>query len=621
MGIFTQVRILAIRLSFLLLLSCFLLPLGAENRSKQVVSPDVILHEIDSLNKLVPALNSIEQRLQYEQYKSKADSLWGDVNKMTLKDKINNYRAIMCALIVLDPSQPAVSYRPYMSHLKSVSASLPEDFLTLRFRANLIMSHIYLLTLNQYRAYPLLEEVVQGVKNNARVDFLNQLPKDNPHISMLYGVLLHQLLCYQVVKDSIVERNRLFLDSPLGEYSRTLDKNCSTSGKTKAIAYGMVSGDYHKVISICDTLVRNKGLSRNDILYLLKIQIDAVNSLPDSPAMTRVLLRAVAVQDSVLAHKEAAYNIDYNTYNQLNHEQKRLIDLRQEKERVWTQHMTLACVIVVLAGCVVLYLLLSYRKRSRMNLAFLKEVQASAETRKKALNQAEEACEQQLNLMRNFNHDLRVPMNALVGFSNLLGSQDEISEEEQQEAGEVVHQTSRQLLDMVNNILDIARLSTNHMLVECQDVPVMQLFDINMWRAFSEEMQPAHTLKISPYEEDTTIYTDSKHIVRIIELIIKNAMVTSDFGEITLSAIRNSQDNKLIIDVLSLRSEQDQTTILNCLDRTHQIADYVDTNEYYLVLARMLCDLLNCELMLQDGTEVGVHMQLVISLKTAGHEK
>ncbi len=618
MALFTQVRMLAKRLFFLLLLSCFLPPLCAENRFEKVVSLDEIIQELDSLNKLVPSLNSIERRLQYDLYGTQVDSLWGDVNEMTLEQKVRTYRALVSTLVLLDPSQPAASYRPYMRHLKSLSALLPEAYLPLKLRANLIMSHIHLLTLKQHYAYPLLEDIVQKVKKNAGVNSLTELRKDNPYLAMLYCVLVRELFCYQVIKDSVIQRNRTFIDSPIGQYSKTLGNNCSISDKTKTIAYGMLDGDYHKVIDLCDTLVRNQKLRCNDILFLLKIQIDAVNNLPESPAMTGELLRAITVQDSVLAYKETVYNIDYNTYNQLNQQEKNLSDLRQAKERLWTKHMILACVIVILAGAVVLYLLVGYRKRSRMNLAFLKEVQKSAEARKKALSQAEEACEQQLNLMRNFNHDLRVPMNALVGFSNMLGD-DEIPEREKQEAAEIVHHTSQQLLDMVNNILDIARLSTNHMVVDYQDVPVNQILDNNLWKAFSEDILP-HILTVTSYEQDTIVHTDSKHIVRIIKLLVKNAVQTSDLGEIHLYAQTDAKLEKLIIDVVSSSSHQDRTIVLNCLDRNNQIADYADTNEYYLVLARMLCDLLNCELTLQNISEVGVHMQLLIPLKSAKHD-
>lgn len=621
MGIFTHIRTLTARIVFIVLLSCLLAPIYAENKAQEVTPADSILHEVDSINRMVHMLNSMERRWEYEAYKHQADSLWMDVANMNLEEKVQNYRALMATLIFLDSSQPPSSFRHHISKLEELVAHLPQSYLVLRLRANMIMSHVYLLTHKQYKAYPLLEDVVSCVLSNSQVDSLTQLSTKTPHLNMIYGVLLHQLLCYQVVKESIVERNKAFLDSPIGEHSRSIAKNCSTSDKTKAIAYGMVDGHYQEVIEVVDALLSNKRLSRDDILYLLKIQLDAINRLPKSRQLTRLLHRAIVIQDSVLAHKEDVYNIDYNTYNQLNNQQKILSDLRREKESIWTQHMVIGCVIAILAATVVLYLLYSYRKRSKINLEFLNDLKKSAEMRRRALTKTEQACEQQLNLMRNFNHDLRVPMNALVGFSNILGSPEEISDQEQKEAGKIVHETSRQLIDMVNNILDIARASSDHIVVENHTFPIKDLLDQSQWRAFTEDMSNVHKIQLIAYEEDTTIYNDNKYIVRVLELLVKNAIVTSESGDITLCAHVDDKQDQLLIDVLSPYSHQEREVIDSCLDRTMHIADYVDANEYFLVLARMFCDLLNCDLLIHESSEAGVNMQVVIPLTSASHEE
>ncbi|MCD6332119.1 MAG: PAS domain S-box protein, partial [Bacteroidales bacterium] len=79
---------------------------------------------------------------------------------------------------------------------------------------------------------------------------------------------------------------------------------------------------------------------------------------------------------------------------------------------------------------------------------------------KKAKNRAEEADTLKSAFLANMSHEIRTPMNAIVGFSNLLND-PAISEEERAEFIQHIRNSSNNLLQLIDDIIDISKLDAN----------------------------------------------------------------------------------------------------------------------------------------------------------------
>ncbi|MFO0263759.1 MAG: histidine kinase dimerization/phospho-acceptor domain-containing protein, partial [Planctomycetota bacterium] len=64
--------------------------------------------------------------------------------------------------------------------------------------------------------------------------------------------------------------------------------------------------------------------------------------------------------------------------------------------------------------------------------------------------------------LANMSHELRTPLNSIIGFSELLEGGKNLTDKERRFAGNI-HKSGRLLLDLINDILDLAKLEAGRM--------------------------------------------------------------------------------------------------------------------------------------------------------------
>ena len=83
---------------------------------------------------------------------------------------------------------------------------------------------------------------------------------------------------------------------------------------------------------------------------------------------------------------------------------------------------------------------------------------------------AEEANEIKSRFLANMSYNIRIPLNNVVGFSQLLSTDNELDEEERKEYSGIIQTNSGELIQLVNDVLDLSRLEANMMKFQLQIV-------------------------------------------------------------------------------------------------------------------------------------------------------
>lgn len=152
-----------------------------------------------------------------------------------------------------------------------------------------------------------------------------------------------------------------------------------------------------------------------------------------------------------------------------------------------------------------------------------------------AYDSAKAANEAKSNFLFNMSHDIRTPMNAILGFTNRLAKCRE-NEKEFQHCVDKIKISSNYLLNLINNVLDLARIESGKASLDDDYLCDIVEFYENLITVFSEE------IKRKNLQFHRTIEVDQHHVLvditkmeQIFLNILSNAVkYTPNGGEIYL---------------------------------------------------------------------------------------
>ena len=131
-------------------------------------------------------------------------------------------------------------------------------------------------------------------------------------------------------------------------------------------------------------------------------------------------------------------------------------------------------------------------------------------------------------------HDIRTPLNAILGYSELLQN-DATSQADRDVALKSISASGTTLLQLVNDVLDLAKIDAGKMTLQPEPVLLNQLTDevfSSFWRAADEK-----GIKLVNNTEDVpTVMIDGHRFRQILFNLIGNAVKFTKRGSVTVSA-------------------------------------------------------------------------------------
>ena len=148
-----------------------------------------------------------------------------------------------------------------------------------------------------------------------------------------------------------------------------------------------------------------------------------------------------------------------------------------------------------------------------------------------ALKKAEDASLAKTRFLNNMSHDIRTPMNAILGYAQLM--EDELNEKDLPKASEYLEklqQSGNLLLSIINNVLDMARIESGRMEIDenygrIEDIR-QTLFEIFEDEAEKKNLALHYTISV----EHEHILTDVTKVKEILVNILSNAIKYTPSG-------------------------------------------------------------------------------------------
>lgn len=134
--------------------------------------------------------------------------------------------------------------------------------------------------------------------------------------------------------------------------------------------------------------------------------------------------------------------------------------------------------------------------------------------------------------LANMSHEIRTPLNAIVGFSQLLAETDD--PEERHEFVEIIDSNNRMLLQLISDILDLAKIESGTMDFKFADMNVKEVIN-EIVTSFRIKM-PNNVALIAPQDSpECQIYSDRMRLTQVISNFLNNAIKYTSEGCITLA--------------------------------------------------------------------------------------
>ena len=209
-----------------------------------------------------------------------------------------------------------------------------------------------------------------------------------------------------------------------------------------------------------------------------------------------------------------------------------------------TNHISIICGLV--AGAVLLLICLySYYvyQKSKAEEQKQKQLLMNAAEEADAANKAKSA------FLLSISHDIRTPMNAIIGFTNIALHQNTVSDIH--DSLEKVQKSSNHLLSLLNDVLDFSRIESGKVIISPEPVDITQLTD-NV-QAMMNGLLYNRDLKFEVHRErpkNPYVLADVTRIREVLVNLLGNAVkFTKDGGKITLdiSSYPGTDEKHIII--------------------------------------------------------------------------
>lgn len=153
-----------------------------------------------------------------------------------------------------------------------------------------------------------------------------------------------------------------------------------------------------------------------------------------------------------------------------------------------------------------------------------------------AKNKAEESDLLKSAFLANMSHEIRTPMNHIIGFTDIMTSQH-INENERLEYGELIKQSSNNLLQLINNIIDLSKIESRQINLNWANYNLNGILTVlfEKFYGLKNSINKSHiTLQVQKAlsDKDALLFTDAKRLEQLLSNILDNAVKFTNEGSI-----------------------------------------------------------------------------------------
>jgi signal transduction histidine kinase len=192
--------------------------------------------------------------------------------------------------------------------------------------------------------------------------------------------------------------------------------------------------------------------------------------------------------------------------------------------------------------------LLVSRRHTELGLNIARrEAESAAEQARYAMLSAEAANRAKTQFLANMSHELRTPLNAIIGFAEVIAINQVSSHDKIREYARDIHSSGKHLLNVINDILDIARIEAGSLDLREEWTDVHSLVEMPLDLCRQRITENSLTLTVNVAANLPDLYCDGRLVLQmLINLLSNAAKFTPEGGQITVSVATDANHDLLM---------------------------------------------------------------------------
>ena len=225
-----------------------------------------------------------------------------------------------------------------------------------------------------------------------------------------------------------------------------------------------------------------------------------------------------------------------------------LILLQQDQSRQWSStEIALVSELADQVGTAIAHATLFSESQAlamelqRVNDTLLekhREFEEARQQAEEARKQAEEASRLKSEFLANTSHELRTPLNGMIGFLKLVLDGMADNPKEQEDFIQEAHKSALHLLNLINDVLDIAKIEAGKMQIDMGPVKLKELFTEveNFTRPQAEQKGLCFDILMPATRDEIILNGNYQRLLQVMLNLVGNAIKFTREGGITISA-------------------------------------------------------------------------------------